>query len=262
MTDRRGALVALLGTLASACGGGGSGDSAAAPADGVQTTSITSRINGSSYPLNIYLPANSAADRRMLPVVYLLDGESRIAATVDIVRARSARVIVVGIGNEALRGRDYVPANNCTPGGGGQAAFLDFIRLELTPFIETQYGGDPARRILLGHSHGGSFVFYALFAEAGSTRHFASYLASDASVGCLSATLYGWEAAYADANTTLPARLHVAWATGGNLANAGFAAQVQSRNYRGLALVAREFPGSHVGMIPLAFADALGFALA
>lgn len=247
--------------MAGACGGG-SDNAATGPADSVQTAAIYSRINGTSYPLNIYLPVDSQRDRASLPVVYLLDGDSRMAATVDIVRARGWRVIVVGIGNEPLRGRDYVPPNNCTPGGGGHVAFFDFIRQELTPFIEAQYGGDPARRILLGHSHGGSFVLYAVFAEAGPVRHFRSYLASDASVGCLSATLYGWEAAYAAANTALPTRLHVAWATAGNVANAAFAQQVQSRRYTGLTFAAPEIAGGHLSMIPQAFADALGFALA
>ena len=46
-----------------------------------------------------------------------------------------AQVMIVAIGNEALRARDYVPANICTTGGGGQAAFLQFIGTELVPFV-------------------------------------------------------------------------------------------------------------------------------
>ena len=152
----------------------------------LQTRTLPARSNGTTYSLNIYLPPGIAAIRASVPVIYLLDGDSRFAAVVDIVERTQARVVIVGIGNEALRGRDYVPANICTPGGGGQGAYLDFIRLDLIPFVETTFGGDPQRRILLGHSHGGSFVLYALFNEAPAGRHFAAYLASDASIDCMS----------------------------------------------------------------------------
>jgi len=256
---RRASIVTLLGVVAG-CGGGGGGGVVPPVAGTMLTRSIASSSNRTTYPLNIYLPPNIAAVRATAPVVYLLDGESRFMATVAVIEALHAGVIIVGIGNEALRGRDYVPANTCTPGGGGEGAFLDFIRLELTPSIETTFGGDPQRRILLGHSHGGSFVLYALFNEAPAGRHFAAYLASDASIDCMSATVYGWEAAYAAANTSLAVRLHVSY--GANMANEAFAQQVRSRNYAGLAMVSQFYTGGHIGMIPEAFKDALTFALA
>lgn len=168
--------------------------------------------------------------------------------------------MIVAIGNEALRGRDYVPANTCTPGGGGEAAFLQFIRSELVPFVEASLASDPQRRILLGHSHCGSFLLYALFNEDPSSRLFIAYLASDASIDCMSATVYGWESAYAAANTALPVRLHVSYAA--NLGNIAFAQQIQGRHYAGLMMVSQIYAGGHVGMIPAAFADALTFALA
>lgn len=258
-TTRRASMVALLGLAASGCGGGNGAGSDDTPAGTLQVASITSRSNGASYPLHIYLPRGSDADRASLPVVYLLDGESRFRTLVDIVTAQGRRVIVVGIGNEARRGIDYVPPNACTPGGGGHIGFLDFIRLELVPFIEASFGGDARRRILLGHSHGGSFVLYALFAESAPSRRFAAYLASDASIDCMSATMYGWEAAYASAHTALAARLHLSHAS--NVANASFALQLEGRRYAGLGLAAQPYGGGHIGMIPAAFADALAFAL-
>jgi predicted alpha/beta superfamily hydrolase len=88
--------------------------------------------------------------RANLPTVYLLDGESRFQTLVDIVETMHAQVMIVAIGNEALRARDYVPANTCTQGGGGQAAFLQFIGTELVPFVERTFPSDPQRRILLG----------------------------------------------------------------------------------------------------------------
>ena len=183
-TSRRSSLIALLGFVTAGCGGGGGSGTAQSMSGTLQTRAISSQANNTTYPLSIYLPAGSEAIRATLPTVYLLDGESRFQAVVDIVEARQLKVLVVGIGNEALRAHDYVPANLCTPGGGGQAQFLEFLRVELIPFIEANVGGDPQRRVLLGHSHGGSFVLYALFNEGPAGRRFSAYLASDASIDC------------------------------------------------------------------------------
>lgn len=226
----------------------------------VRTESLRSSHTGNGYPVHIYVPPGDAAARAAMPVVYLLDGDSRFNTLVDIVETSRTRVIIAAIGNEARRNEDYVPSNTCTMGGGGQVAYLNFIRLELTPYIEANVGGHPLRRVLLGHSHGGSFVLYALFAEGGANRHFAAYLSSDASIACMQDTVYGWEAAYAAAHTTLPTRLHLAHAA--NVANIDFAAQLRGRRYSGLTLAAHAYGGGHVGMIPVAFADALAFALA
>jgi len=257
---RRSTIIAMLGAVAG-CGGGGSGTATPALAGSVQTTSISSQANGTSYPLSIYLPPGSVAIRSNLPTVYLLDGESRFQTLVDIVEATHAQVIIVAIGNEALRARDYVPINICTPGGGGQAAFLQFIGTELVPFVDATFASDPQRRILLGHSHGGSFVLYALFNEAPANRLFAAYLASDSSIDCMSGAVSAWESAYAAAHSALPVRLHVSYSAnvGGNVA---LVQQIQSHHYTGLTLASQLYGGGHVGMIPAAFADALAFAIA
>jgi hypothetical protein len=258
MPTRRAALLALSGWALAGCGGGGSSTDPNSTGR-IESRSVVARSNGTNYPLNVYLPPGVEADRTSLPVVYLLDGESRFGAVVAILESTRARAIVVGIGNEALRSRDYVPFNTCTANGGGQAAFFDFIRLELVPFVETTFGGDPTRRILLGHSHGGSFVLYALFAEAAADHRFDAYLASDASIDCMSATVYGWESAYAAANAALPVRLHVSYSA--NLGNAAFVQALQARRYAGLRLAGRLYAGGHIGMIPEAFGEALAFAL-
>jgi len=259
LPTRRASLLALAGFTLGGCGGGAM-DEEESPSGTVVSRSIVANSNGMEYPLKIYLPPGLAAIRHTAPVIYLLDGDSRIAAVVDIVERTQARVIVVGIGNEAMRGRDYVPVNSCTSGGGGHAAYLDFIRFQLAPSIETNFGGDPRRRILLGHSHGGSFVLYALFAEPPGARRFSAYLASDASIDCMRATVYGWESDYADAHDRLPVRLHVSY--GANFANEPFGTQLAGRGYPDLRLAVMGYPGGHIGMIPAAFADALAFALA
>jgi hypothetical protein len=256
---RRTLLLALVGL--GACGGGGGGSPLTTPGGGTtQSTSIASRSTATTYPLSIYWPPGDPALRPTLPVVYLLDGEARFQTAVDAVERIGAHVIVIGVGNDNWRNRDDVPPNTCTPGGGGEAAFLDFLRLELVPYVEANVGGDAQQRILLGHSHGGSFVFYALFAEATAAHTFHAYLPADASIECMPQTVYGWEAAYAAANAALPVRLYISYAD--NTGNAAFGAQVLSRGYAGLAMAVQPFGGGHIGMLPAAIADSVAFALA
>ena len=251
-------LAVLLAALVAVGCGGGDGT----PMEGsTQTRVITSRANGSTYPLSVYLPPASAGSRANLPIVYALDGDWWFNQLVSIAESSHARVIVVGIGNNVNRAVDYVPPNTCTPGGGGQGAFLEFIRSELIPYVEGAIGGDPNRRALLGHSHGGSFVYYALFAEAPGARHFSAYLASDSSIGCMLATADGWEAAYAASFAELPVRLHMSHTTI-NTFDSAFAPRIRNRGYARLIASEQTYVGTHTGIIPAAFADALAFAFA
>lgn len=262
LTTRRTSLLAIMSTLAL----GRNAASAVEPATQLngrlEMQSITSKRNGSTYPLFVYLPPGAAADpagRRLLPVVLMLDAESRFRTMVDIAELNAANVIVVGIGNEANRSHDYVPANTCTEDGGGEAAFFDFVRFELVPFVEAQVGGDPKQRALQGHSHGGSFALYAMFNEAPGLHHFSAYLAADPSVRCIGQPAYQWDRDYAARHRDLPVRLHLSYA---NKANEPFVKQIEDHHYAGLTMVSKWYPGGHNGMVQAAFTDALKFAFA
>lgn len=259
MTGWRAPLWWLVLLFVGACGGG---SETSPPMQGsTESLTITSRTNGSTYPLRIYLPPAAAGPRARLPIVYALDGDWWFPQLVDIAEATKAQAIVVGIGNNANRAVDYVPANTCTAGGGGQAAYLAFIRHELIPFIEGTVGGDPARRALLGHSHGGSFVYFALFADTPGAHLFSTYLASDSSVGCMPATVDAWDSTYAASFGELPVRVHISH-TPNNGYDIAFAQRIRDRGYARLVLREQAYNGTHTGIIPAAFADALGFALA
>jgi len=64
---RRDSILALVAPFIAGCGGGGSGASSGGP-----TLSIASQLNGTTYPLYIYLPPGADQDGAHLPIVYLL----------------------------------------------------------------------------------------------------------------------------------------------------------------------------------------------
>ena len=268
----RPALAVLLGLALAACGGGGGGDGGSLPSDngtpaakGTRqfTSTGTSRITGSAYALSLYLPPASAGPRSTLPIVYLLDGESWFETLAGIVESRNAAVIVVGVHSAGVRSRDFVPSNNCTSGGGGHAAYFDFVRQELMPYVEGTFGGNPSQRALFGHSHGGAFVLYAMFAEAPGRHSFKAYLASDSSVSCMSATANVWQQNYAATYLDLPVRLHLSYATQGNYAaNLEYAGALAQYRYPGFGLVSKAYVGSHGGIVPQVLGDAVEFAFA
>lgn len=263
----RGAIVCLSLLLLAACGGGSSSDDSAQPAPPLRgsrsSDTITSSHTGTSYALSVYRPPAGAGPAATLPVVYALDGESWFETLVGIAEASAVPFIVVAINGAGQRNRDFVPPNSCTAGGGGHAQYLDFLRSELVPHIERTVGGSATRRVLFGHSHGGSFALFALFAEAAPSRTFAAYLPSDASIACMPVYAYGWEQAYGEAHRDLPVRLHLSYATLGNLpANEAFARHIGTRGYQGLSFEPRMYTGTHGGIVPQALADGLRFALA
>ena len=263
--SRRSSLVALLGLVTAGCGGGGGGGSgAAAPAmaGSTQTRTISSQSNGTTYPLSIYLPPGTVAIRANLPTVYLLDGESRFQTLVDIVEAMHAQVMIVAIGNEALRARDYVPANICTPGGGGQAAFHAVHRdrarsLRRSDLRERSPAAHPARPLARRQLR----PLRAL--QRGPGEPPVRRLPGERLVD----RLHERRPSPAGSRPTPPptprcrcactCRTRRTWA-----ATSALVQQLQSRRYTGLTLVSQIYGGGHTGMIPAAFTDALAFALA
>jgi hypothetical protein len=59
---------------------------------------------------------------------------------------------------------DYSPPSG-KPTEGGAPAFEQFLRDQLIPAVERRTRADPLRRILVGQSRGGGFVFYSAFTD-------------------------------------------------------------------------------------------------
>jgi uncharacterized protein len=133
---------------------------------------------GRDYHIYVRLPQGYAeAPERHYPVVYLLDGDSlfpllaasHLLLTID---EKLPEAIVVGIAYGSFepavnrRSIDFMSAAPGVPAAeAGASAFHRFLKAELLPEIERRYRADPARRILVGQSRGGSFVLYSAFTD-------------------------------------------------------------------------------------------------
>lgn len=266
--DRRRALLGLglglgLPALLAGCGGGGggAGPEPPPPLQGTLDTRILrSRDIGVDYGLRVYLPPAAAGSRDTMPVIYLLDGDTWFDPLSRIVDGSATRALLVGINSVSRRDTDFVPPNTCTSGGGGQATFLAFLRGEVLPHIQSQFGGNPLDRVLFGHSHGGGFALFAMLAEAPGAHSFRSYLACDASLGCYFDTATAWLERYAAAHRALPVRLHLSHASLGNtLSNTPYGEALAARAFEGFGLRSQVYAGSHGGIVPQAFAEGLAF---
>jgi predicted alpha/beta superfamily hydrolase len=161
--------------------------------------SLRSKILNEERPYWVYLPA-SYDDRtfmpRRYPVLYLLDGEAYFHSASGVVQFMSSgfngnnqipELIVVAIPNTD-RTRDLTPTHSVIgydgkedpsqESSGGGAAFLQFLRDELFPKIESAYRTLPYR-ILAGHSDGGLLAAQALL---DAPEMFNSYVALDPSL--------------------------------------------------------------------------------
>ena len=209
---------------------------------------LDSKEVGVSYRIGIVTPPGYNDSGAPYPAVFTLDGAYYLQTFREGFYGTDSDVIIVAILNSDRRNIDYMPNNECTSGGGGNHAFLNFLVLELVPYLDENYNIDPSLRILFGHSHGGSFVFYTLFSDHGET--FPLLLSTDASIGCNLPYFQNLERLYHSANDHLPAVIYAAGATGQNAKFVRpFMRNLMSRGYEGLVAKYEEFHGSHDGIL-------------
>jgi predicted alpha/beta superfamily hydrolase len=146
---------------------------------GTELKTFYSKILGEKRKISIQTPSKMNAFDHY-PVLYVLDGEAQAVLAGGQVKylTESYKIIpdmiVVGIENTD-RMRDLTPTRPAMgPDGkpdtsssspfkttGGGEKFLQFIKEELIPYVETQYPAAPYR-ILAGHSLGGLMALYCL----------------------------------------------------------------------------------------------------
>lgn len=230
------------------------------------------------------------------PVVYLTDANWYFGMVTDIIRPMAwcggtTDAIVVGIGypedkdpqetwREAVARRSYdftpVPDEGYEKGNselvqrpsptGGAGDFLDFIQHELIPVIEKNFQADPQKRVLVGHSLGGLFTTFALFEEPDL---FNTYIIGSPALGYGNKFTFKREEMFAKRRKKLAIKVHL-WAGEREEApddtllsdTIRFGAILESRKYKGLALVKQIFTNqNHCEVIALGFQAGLKMAL-
>lgn len=146
---------------------------------------LHSAVTNRDYLLYVGYPDSySAHPERRYPVVYLTDGYWNFAKVFSFGSSlwydgTAPEYIVVGIGY-AGENIDYhrermFELTSSTPNDksfadvrtGGSAQFLESIKTELIPYVETHTHADPSFRVIAGHSLGGLFSLYAMYGEPG-----------------------------------------------------------------------------------------------
>jgi hypothetical protein len=240
---------------------------ASIPATEVRT--LRSLVVNQEYLISVALPFHyDEHPEKTYPVIYVLDGNLFFGMVTDMVRAMNVRVpfcnelpdaIIVGIGYPAngslaathaqvmhLRMRDLTTVrdegaeqfiqehfpvpNPATSGGAG--SFLQFIRQELMPLMESEYRVDAADRTLLGHSWGGLFALYALFHQP---ELFQRYVVVSPDL------TFDYEQKYAEQHDSLPVRMYLASGASeldedGLSSFSSFISTLESRRYAGFTL--------------------------
>jgi predicted alpha/beta superfamily hydrolase len=235
---------------------------------GSEMRTLKSSSTGRSYDLYIHTPADFAQNKcKKYPVLYLLDGQWDFKLLDSVVGGLvydkfMPDIVIVGItysgdhpDYDALRAMDYTPSprrdeQGDSKGTGDGPKFLQFLRTELIPFMETNYRGDPARRILGGHSLGGLFTLYAIFTDPSL---FWGYLCGSPAIPWDNDYVVKQEAAFAAKRKDLPVRLFIGVGGAEALVTPGvsFMKTLSARRYDGLHWDARVIEGErHSGVKP------------
>jgi predicted alpha/beta superfamily hydrolase len=267
-----------------------------------QILSLKSKWTGRKYQISIAIPYAYFSEQnpswpfdkplKKWPVVYLMGANYHFGLVTDMVRSmawcgRPTDAIIVGVGYpvspvpqeawrdvEALRERDFTPVRdekreselseflNRKVETGGAFEFLQFIKQELIPMIETKFNADSRRRILAGHSAGGLFTASALFTEPGL---FSGYAIGSPWLWHGDKVIFQQEEQFAKRHKRLAAKVYL-WAGESEETDhdplvsdlTRLESILQDRNYKGLTLIRKIFadenhcevvaPGFHVSL--------------
>lgn len=99
-------------------------------------STIESNILGESREISIYLPDGYSEKKKHYPVIYVLDGQRYSLQAIAYQRAllfqdKTPEFIVVGINTNSRKRRDFLDNQS--------VEFINFIKKELFPFINTRY---------------------------------------------------------------------------------------------------------------------------
>lgn len=243
---------------------------------------LQSRHTQVDYKLYISLPQSYHTGTRRYPVVYMLDADYSFAIARNICehiaeRNQMPELLLVAIAYDGPpnyrlhRTRDYTPTQSLTGGygpeyqrySGGGEKFRDFIDEELLPFIETNFRVTQ-ERTFVGHSYGGLFGAWILFTTPELFKH---YILVSPSLWYDDRLLFRVEKEFAAHHNELPIKLYLTVGSREHNAERSmiadlkkFAAQIESRNYKGLEMRTFVFDDeTHNSVFPLGFSKGIRF---
>jgi len=168
-------------------------------------------------------PSYRSQPARRFPVLYVTDADyafpvvRRIALRLNGEGPAIEEFILVGLsyarGEDGMesRRRDYTPAPGAPADAGptprGQAAaYQEYLRDQVLPFVAGRYRTDEGRRLFLGHSYGGLLGAHILLTDP---QLFAGYIIGSPSFWYDHHDMLGREAAYATSHRDLPANVYI-----------------------------------------------------
>lgn len=294
------AIALMLTAVSASCTGGDSENGAPHQSLAVlaqtETFTLESAVTGRTYQIYVALPRGYEDSDSLYPVLYSVDANSQFGTIVDVARAMLVEglpePLLIGIGypvghpwnamspravdltptadpeTVAQDARDY-PEYPPMEGSGGGPEFLQFIRQELIPYVEANYKASPDGRALYGHSFGGLFGTYALFAGEGT---FSRFVIGSPSYWWDDRESFEMEAEFSESHDSLPAKVFFAvglleevpgeedaqYRMVSNLQE--FLEVLQGRGYQGLTLASEFFPGeNHTSVIPVTISRGVRF---
>ncbi|MDN4503622.1 alpha/beta hydrolase-fold protein [Alteromonadaceae bacterium BrNp21-10] len=137
-----------------------------------------STITGVDYPYHVYLPVSYAENPdKHYAIMYVMDGQWNFEGFANYIEQDKRDVIIVGV-EEGPKGSDRRSIDYRLPGA---ITYLQFIREEFMPLIESNYRVDANERSFQGTSFGGLVTTALLFVDDAEKPLFKNYIAYDTS---------------------------------------------------------------------------------
>ena len=197
---------------------------------GTQMFELESKHVGDTFTIRVALPVSYEAGERKYPVLFCLDSDASFGLAVSTMTYINVGanfgmgknipdMIVVGIGYEHgvlpwlfTRVRDFTPSedpsfNYNNPAfqiseSGKAEKFLQFLREELMPSLESMYRVDTSLNVVASHSMSALFAMYEMLQPE---RIFQKYILACPFIEWGGDTMFRMEAAYAESHQELAA---------------------------------------------------------
>lgn len=248
--------------------------------DNTKIVTIDSTVLDRTYDLYIKVPRDYFWERnksKKYPVLYLNDGPHTFKVASGVTHfAQMDKAIVVGVSfahgenGQQSRVRDLTPIVDDTwikYQTGGAQRYLNFIENEVFKYVEDKYRVDPSRRILSGHSLGGSFGAWVLLSKP---ELFSSYILTSPSLWFKNYWIFDLEEKYKAKGKPLNANVYLATGSLETIKDGmyyemaddqvKFMKKLGSRNYQGLTIKGEVVEGTdHHSTFPVGLSKGLMF---